>query len=65
MSEKMFLIDGYCPWLIRRTGRPWLCKIKDDVCTHTHPACTRYDLAMKIIMDPLSQELIKKAMEEA
>jgi len=58
-------MTDWCPWLIRRKGKTWLCKMENDVCTHAHYAsCTRYDLAMKIITDPLSQELIKKAMEE-
>ena len=57
-------MDDWCPWLIRRKGEPWLCKIENDVCTHTHFAsCTRYENAMKIINDPLSQELLKKAIE--
>ena len=63
-SVKMFLIDGYCPWVLRRVGRRWLCRVREDICTHDYPAsCGRYEIAMKIINDPLSQELIKKAME--
>ena len=55
----------YCPWLLRRTGRQWLCKIEDDYCTHQHYAsCTRHAKAMALIADPLSQELIKMAIEE-
>jgi len=56
-------MTDWCPWLIRRKGKTWLCKIENDVCSnHEHYLlCTRYALAMKIIADPLSQELIKKA----
>lgn len=40
--------DWWCPWLIRRKGKTWLCKIEGDVCSHAHYAsCTRYDKAMK------------------
>ena len=53
-------MTDWCPWLIRRKGKTWLCKIENDVCSnHEHYLlCTRYALAMKIIADPLSQELI-------
>ena len=34
----------WCPYLIRRKGKTWLCHLYDDVCTHKHPAsCTRYE----------------------
>ena len=55
-----------CPWLIPRKGKLWLCRIYDDACTNHphHLLCTRYIHAMELIVDPLSQELIKKTMED-